>query len=155
MRAPSAVSIDDAGEVVEERMVVVERARVLGQRVEGDAERAERLAVHRVGVRCCDTSGRAACTCEWMANAATLTGQSPSTTAAVVVDADQVRRADLLEAHAERVDPEAVGVLRVARGDVARDPLVEAEAAEQPERRRQALLEVLSLAQRRRRTRGR
>lgn len=36
--------------------------------------------------------------------------------------------------HAERIDPEPVGTLGVARGDVPRHALVEAESGEQPER---------------------
>ena len=62
-----------------------------------------------------------------------------------VVDADEVGDADVLEVHAERVDPEPVQVLRIARGDVAGDALVEAELAEQPERRREPLLAVQPL----------
>ncbi len=55
---------------------------------------------------------------------------------ALVVAADQVRDIDLAEMDAERIDPERVEGLRVARGDVPRDPLVEAEFREQPESRR-------------------
>ena len=62
-----------------------------------------------------------------------------------VVDADQVGDADVLEVHPERVDPEVVEVLGVAHGDVAGDALVEAELAEQPERRREPLLAVQAL----------
>ena len=91
------------------------------------------------------TSGRAACTCEWIAKAARLTGALPSTTVARVVDADQVGDADVLEVHPERVDPEAVGVLGVADGDVTGDALVEAELAEQAERRGEPLLAVQAL----------
>ena len=49
------------------------------------------------------------------------------------------------EVDAERIDPEAVGVLRVADGDVAGDAFVEPESGEQAERRRQALLAVAPL----------
>ena len=47
----------DAGVVVEQRVVVVERARVLRERVEEPAERRPRLAVHRVRVRGGDDVG--------------------------------------------------------------------------------------------------
>ena len=47
--------------------------------------------------------------------------------------------------HAERVDPEVVGQLGVAGGDVPGDALVEAERAEQPERGGQPLLAVQAL----------
>ena len=61
---------------------------------------------------------------------------------AVVAHQQQVADADVAEVHAERVDPEVVGQLGVACGDVAGDALVEAEAAEQTERRRQVLFAV-------------
>ena len=64
---------------------------------------------------------------------------------AVVVDADQVVDRDVLEVHAERVDPEVVGVLGVAGGDVAGDALVEPEPAEDAEGRGEALLQVQAL----------
>ena len=64
---------------------------------------------------------------------------------AVVVDADEVGHADQVEAETERVDPEQLGVLGVASGDVAGDALVEPEAAEEAERGRQALLAVEAL----------
>ena len=81
----------------------------------------------------------------WMAKAAVLTGQLPSTTVALVVDQDEVAHADLLEVHAEGVHPEVVGQLRVAGGDVTGDAFVEAELAEQPEAGGQPLLAVAAL----------
>jgi len=64
---------------------------------------------------------------------------------ALVVDQDQVRRADVPEVHAERVDPEVVGPLRIAGGDVPGDPFVEAELGEEAEGGGQALLPVEAL----------
>ena len=91
------------------------------------------------------TSGRAAWTCEWMANAARLTGQSPSTTSPSWFTRIRSSTRDQLEVHAERVDPEVVGPLGVAGGDVAGHALVEAEPPEDPERRGEALLAVQAL----------
>ena len=82
------------------------------------------------------TSGRAAWTCEWMANAAVFTGAVALDDLALVVDEEQVGHPDVAEVHAERVDPEVVEQLGVAGGDVAGDALVEPELAEQAERRR-------------------
>src|SRR6185437_7545084 len=64
---------------------------------------------------------------------------------ALMIAADQVRDLDLAEMDAERIDPERVEGLRVARGDVPRDPLVEAEFREQPEARRESLLAMQPL----------
>jgi len=61
---------------------------------------------------------------------------------AVVVHQDEVADPDVRERHRERVDPEVVGELGVARRDVAGDALLEAELGEQPEPRGEALLAV-------------
>jgi hypothetical protein len=62
-----------------------------------------------------------------------------------MVDQDQVRGLDLVETHAERVDPEPVRVLRIANRDVSGEALGEAEPAEQPEPSCELLLALLSL----------
>jgi len=64
---------------------------------------------------------------------------------AVRVHEQQVLHADAPEVAAEGVHPEVVGALRVAGGDVAGHALVEAEAGEDPERRREPLLAVAAL----------
>src|SRR5437764_7582413 len=61
---------------------------------------------------------------------------------ALVVHQDEVAHPDVAEVHAEGVDPEVVGTLRIPRRDVAGDPLVEAEPREETERGRQTLLAV-------------
>ena len=77
-----------------------------------------------------------------MANAAALTGQSPSTTSPSWLTRIRSVTRICLKFIAERVDPEVVEPLGVARGDVAGDALVEAELAEQAEGGGEALLAV-------------
>ena len=55
---------------------------------------------------------------------------------AAMVAADQVRDLDLAEMDAERIHPERVQKLRIARRDVSGDSLIETEFREQPEARR-------------------
>ena len=82
-----------AGVVVEQRVVLVERARVLRERVEEAAERRPRLAVDRVRVRGGDRRrGAPRARAEWIANAAVFTPPSPSTTSPLVVHEDEVGR---------------------------------------------------------------
>ena len=52
---------------------------------------------------------------------------------ALFVDQDQVGSADLREVHAEGIDPEPIGVLGIAHGDMAGDAFAESEAREQAE----------------------
>ena len=80
-----------------------------------------------------------------MAKAAVFTAAFAFDDLALLVDADEIGGSDVAEAHAERVHPEVVEVLGVTRGDVAGDPLLEAELAEEPEPGREALLAVQTL----------
>src|SRR5688572_5264625 len=61
---------------------------------------------------------------------------------APMIAADQIRDVDLAEVHAKGVHPERVGVLRIARGDVARETLIETELREQPKRSCETLLSM-------------
>ena len=61
---------------------------------------------------------------------------------ALVADQHQVGDTDAAEMDAQRVDPELVRVLGVARGDVAGAPHVEALSAEQPIAGGQPLLAI-------------
>ena len=64
---------------------------------------------------------------------------------AVVVDEEEVGDPDVAEVHAEGVDPEVVGELGVAGGDVAGHTFVEAALGEHAEGGGQALLAVETL----------
>src|SRR6516162_1462215 len=57
----------------------------------------------------------------------------------------EIRDAHVSEAHPERVDPEVVGELGVARRDVASNALRESEAAEEAKRAGQSLLAMEAL----------
>ena len=91
------------------------------------------------------TSGRAAWIWEWMAKAAALSGQVPSTTVPSWSTSRRSLHPDLAEAHAERVDPEVIGQLGVAGGDVSGRALAEPEASEQAEGRGEPLLAMPAL----------
>src|SRR4051794_29238829 len=69
---------------------------------------------------------------------------------AAIVDQQQILYTDLLEAHPERIDPEVIEPLGVARGDVSRDSFIEPELAEQAERGSETLLAVPALVVNRR-----
>ncbi len=136
---------DDSGVLVEQGMVLVEGARILGDRIEQPAERRPRLAVHRMGVRGADHVRAGGVHLRVDGERGRVQRPVPLDDRAVVPHQQQVADADVTEVHAERIDPEVVGQLGIARGDVARDALVEPEAAEQTERRRQVLFAVQAL----------
>ena len=86
----------DAGVVVEERVVVVERAGVLRERVEQRGRATTTPCRTSSGEwAAAMTSGRAACTCEWIANGGLVDRAVALDDLAVVVDEDQVGDADV------------------------------------------------------------
>ena len=135
----------DAGVVVEHGVVAVERARVLRQRIERAPQRRPALAVDRVGVRRGDDVGAGGVHLAVDHERRRVHRPVALDDLAVVVDEDEVLHPDLLEVHGERVDPEVVEQLGIAGRDVAGDALVEAELAEQAERRGQPLLAMPAL----------
>ena len=149
--------VHDAREVVEDRVVAVERARVLTERLEQPTGGRPRAAAPGVGVRDRDDVGTRPVDLgvdrERRRVHRAVTGEQ----VAVEVDEQQVGRAEVAPAPAERVHPELVRELRVADGDVAGDPVVVPELREQPVRDRQVALAVgaLLLDRRERRWRDR
>src|SRR4051794_23772245 len=71
------VEYDCATLLGDDPVVAVEDARILGDGIERDAQRGERLAVHAVAVRRGDDVRSAWCIAEWMTNAARFTGRLP------------------------------------------------------------------------------
>ena len=136
---------DGAAALLAHGVVLVEDAGVLRDRIERAPERGPRLAVDGVGVCGGDDVGARRVH-------GGVDGERSRVDRSVALDdltgvahEDQVRDADVAEAHAEGVHPEVVGQLRVACGDVPGDALGEAEATEQPERPGQLLLAVQAL----------
>ncbi len=145
---------DRAGVVVEDHVVSVEGAGVLGQRVERPTQRRPRLAVHRVCVRGRHDVGTGGVNLRVDDECGQIEGPVALDHVALVVDEQEVLDADLPEAHAERIDPEVVGVLGVPCRDVAGRALGEAEPPEETEGGGQALLAMPALLLARSRTRG-
>ena len=69
------------------------------------------------------------------------------------VHPDEVRNADTVETHPERIDPERVGELGVPRRDVAGDALGESERGEDPQSAGESYLAAAALLRKARRLR--
>ena len=126
-------------------MVLVEGAGVLGEWRQRDAERAERLAVRRVGVGGGDDLGSGRVDRRVQHERRAIDVVLAVHDVAVVIEQDQIGRSHMSEAHAERVDPKQVGVLRVADGDVAGHTLAEPEPSEDAQRAGELRLAVGAL----------
>src|SRR5215470_18989448 len=68
---------------------------------------------------------------------------------AFCIHQDQVRGANMVEMHAERVDPEMVGAFGIARGDMAGHAFVETKLGKQAESGSETLLAMPALLLRR------
>lgn len=144
LRQPHALALvqHHARERIEQRMILVEGARVLRQRIEQASERRERLAVGAVRVRGRDHVRPRRVDRGMNGEAGRVDRPVAGQDVAFVIDELQVRHADLAEMLRQRIDPELLGKLRIARGDVSRQALVEAVACEQAEGGGETLLAV-------------
>jgi hypothetical protein len=144
-RAAFVGAVHDTGEVVEDRVVLVEGARVLAQRLQQATGGRPRPSAPGVRVRDRgDVRSRA------MDLGVDRERRRVHRTLArdevpVEVDQQEVRRAEVTPAPPERVEPEPVRKLRITDGDVARDPVVVPELREQPVRDRELSLAGLAL----------
>ena len=108
----------------------------------GIPERAERLAMNAVAVRGGDDIGPRLVNRRVDHERGAVDRVFAEDDVAVVVDEDQVAHLGVAEADRERVDPEVLGELGVANGDVPGDALAETDAAEYAQRAGQLLLAV-------------
>ena len=136
----------NAIETLIQHVIVVERARILRQRVQLAAQAAERAAVDAVAVRGAQNvwssfvDGRV----DHVGGGVEQAVRAAVDHVAGVVDEDQVGLRDEAEGAAEGVHPEAVGLHGVAERDVACDAFVEAVFAEDAEGCCQAAFEVVA-----------
>ena len=131
-----------AGVVVEHDMVSVKRTGILRQRIEGSPQRRPRLAVRGVRVGGGHDVGPGGVDMRVDHERGGVQRPVALDDLALCVHQHHVLDPDLLEVHAQRVDPEVVVPLRVVCGDVPGRAFVEAEMPEQPEGCGEALLAV-------------
>jgi len=137
----------DPIETLIKHMIVVESARILRQRLQLPAQRAECPPVNTMAVRSAHDVrpglvDRRVYHVRGGVEQAVLAAVDDF---AAVVHEDQVGFGDQAEGAAEGVHPEAVRLHGVAQGDVARDALVEAVFAEDAEGSGEPAFEVFAL----------
>ena len=137
----------DAVKLLIDDVVVVKGARVLCRHVELSPQGAEGAPVDRVAVRRTEhvRSGLVDGRVDHVRRGIQQSARAAVNHLAGVVDQDQVTLLDQREGHAERVDPEGVGVDGVAERDVAGHAFVKAQFAEDAEGEREAAFEVFAL----------
>src|SRR5207244_10920352 len=135
----------DTGERVEQRVVLIEGAGVLCQRIKQTAERRPGLAVGRVGMSRGDYLRMCGMDRRMNHEAGLIDRFVTDQDVAGMIDQLKVRDLDLAEKLRQRIDPEAIRELRIAHGDMPGEALVEAVAREQAEGGRKPLLAVQPL----------
>ena len=132
----------DTGERVEQRVVLIEGAGVLCQRIKQTAERRPGLAVGRVGMGRGDYLRMRGMDRRMNHEAGLIDRLVTDQDVAVMVHELKIRDLDLAKELRQRIDPEAIREFRVAHGDMPGEALVEAVAREQAEGRGKTLLAV-------------
>lgn len=115
---------NDAGVIVEDRVIFVEGAGILRERIEAAAERGPRLAVKRMRVRGCDHVGAGGVNARVNGKRGKIHFRVAFDHSTGVIHEDQIGDANLAEMQTEGIDPKTIEALGIARGDVAGDAFV-------------------------------
>ena len=132
--------IDYARVIRKQAVILIERASVLGERIEQTPERGPGSSVKGVGMGRSDhirprhVKSRVNC------KGRLIDWAVPFDHIAFLVHEDQIGYANVCEMHAKRIHPEVVMNLRVADRDVICNTFAESELRKEAERRCQALL---------------
>jgi len=135
----------DAGERIEQGMILIECAGILCERIKEPPERSPGLAIGRMGVGRRQNVGPSGMNRGMDDEAGLIDGSIADQNIAVVIDELKIRHFDQTEVLRQRIDPESIRMLGIANGDMAGEPLIETVAGEQPKGRSQTLLSMQPL----------
>jgi hypothetical protein len=137
--------LDDAGVIFENDVIFVKRASVLGKRIKQAAEGGPRLTVERVSVGGGDHVRARGVYARVNGEGGEIDFRMAFNDSASVIYKNKVGSANLAEVHAKRIHPEMIKPLGIARGDVASDAFIKAEAREEAKSGGEALLAMAAL----------
>ena len=123
--------LDDAGVIIENNVILVKGASILGERIEQTAKSRPRLAVQGMRVRGGDDVGARGVYARVDGEGGEIDFRPAFDDSASVIHQSKVRGANLAEVHAKGIHPEMIELLGIARGDVAGDAFIKAEAREE------------------------
>jgi hypothetical protein len=136
---------DDAGEILENDVIFVKRASILGERIEQAAEGGPRFTVERVGVSGSHHVGAGGVDARVNGEGGEIDFRAAFDDIASVIYENKIGSANLAEVHAKGIHPEMIEPLGIARGDVAGDAFIKAEAREEAESGGEALFAMAAL----------
>ena len=126
-------------------MIVVEGASILGERIEQSAKRGPRLSVEGVRVRSSYHVRAGGVNAGVNGKRGEIDLRVAFHNLAGMIHENQVGDTNSTEVQAERVHPETIGPLGIARGDVAGDAFVEAELGKEAKGSGEAFLAMTAL----------
>jgi hypothetical protein len=137
--------LNDTGEILENDVILVKCASILGKRIEQAAERGPRFTVERVGVSGGDDVLAGGVDARVDGESGEIDFRAAFDDIASVIYENEIGSANLAEVHAKGIDPEMIEPLGIAGGDVAGDAFIEAEAREEAKRGGEALFAMAAL----------
>jgi hypothetical protein len=137
--------LDDAGVILENDVIFVKRASILGERIEQAAEGGPRFAVQGVGVRGGNDVGARGVNTRVNGEGGEIDFRTAFDDSASVIYKNKVGSANLAEVHAKGIHPEMIEPLGIARGNVAGDAFIKTEAREEAKSGGEALLAMATL----------
>jgi len=137
--------LDDAGEILENDVILVKCASVLGERIEQAAEGGPRFTVERVSVGGRNDIGARGVDARVDGEGCEIDFRAAFDDIASVIHENRIGSADLAEVHAKGIHPKMIEPLGIARGDVPGDAFIEAEAREEAKRGGEALFAMATL----------
>jgi hypothetical protein len=137
--------LDDAGVILENDVIFVERAGILRERIEQAAQGGPRFSVERVSVSGGDHVRARGVNARVNGEGGEIDFRTAFDDSASVIHKNQVGRANLAEVHTEGIHPEMIKPLWIARGDVAGDAFIKAEAREEAKGSGEALFAMAAL----------
>jgi hypothetical protein len=137
--------LDDAGEILKDDVIFVKRASILRERIEQAAEGGPRFTVERVGVGGGDDVGASGVDARVDGEGGEIDFRAAFDDSACVIYKNKIGSANLAEVHAEWIHPEMIEPLGIARGDVAGDAFIKAEAREEAKGGGEALFAMAAL----------
>ena len=122
--------LDDPGVIIEDHVILVKRACVLGEGIEPAAERGPRFAIDRMGVRGGDNVRAGGVNPRVNCKGSEINFGVAFDDFAGMIHQDQVGSANLAKVQTEGIDPKMIEALGIARCDVAGDAFIKTKFGE-------------------------
>lgn len=137
--------LDNAGVIIEDRMIFVKRTGILCDRIQAAAEGRPRFAVKRMRVRCGDNVGARGVNARVNGKRGEIDFGVAFDNRAGVIHQNQIGNPNPAEVQTEGIDPKTIKPLGIARGNVAGDAFIKTKFSEEPKGSSEAFFAMTAL----------